>query len=816
MQDHEAVDVSLESTAEGGTQATPERVVAHDAGDACLADSHATCDPVQSHDAVIQEESGTELSSPQCLVEVPVASPGLITSVPIHSLRQPLPQNVVVEAPSSELQHSPPPTAEGLFSPSGTRFSPPLRSPEESTRPQDETFPSRCLVEECGSSAGLETSLPVRSSTQPLSDVEVFSGEMQPSPPPTAEGVLSPSCTGFSTPLRSAPEATRRLPQRRSTPQIVCDEAALAQDETLSDVHTPLCLDANTGGGEEERVPSESGIVASKRILRRIQSDPAKMMKSCGSSFRLVRTASLPDRPSRSLGRNFLGPLDSFRLCQGDTMVSSPKAEQGIHSSMDDSGVRGQLRSGGHIVDPMTVYVRLSNFSARRLGLTRRRCSEKADRLVKEVAATNLQCQSFSEELSPMMHEPTLGDRFCDHLTLPSSRAQTPKASGQEIGHRTFKSLQMPTSSLKSRGIVGSTPPSPSMIAMLSGTTCHRLDTVSDFCGDLPQPLAGESPVRPRRSAAEPIKSDSRGESSEECEEENIAMIQNLLEEMNVAAIELNAAQEAVSWQIEEQQRLVQLWAVGSTRLVRAIGAHRLAKAAPHHECIKRCEAAQKAVQEASAQFMAAVGVDLSASDMDAITRVHAAKLDEFQAVQRELHRMRAARDYSQSSVAAAAPFFEAEEEHRTQLARVEAEISLLTHDVDSAKARYHAALRGLEALSEQAHRRKAVTLDESLGPEQSCTSSLAKDAMVSEGSMILSHASLPLLSPDITPGRTMRRKSADDRGLMASPSVSRRRGRASTMGAMFSSGRRRRKQALVAKISDGGCAVPDDRPQAS
>jgi len=468
---------------------------------------------------------------------------------------------------------------------------------------------------------------------------------------------------------------------------------------------------------------------------------------------------------------------------------------------------------------------------------------------VKEVAAANLQCHSLGHELPPMKtRDRLLSEHHSCGLVLPSSRPQTPNgsqkemqrllwsgsrpqtptASQQEIGQRTLRALLMSTTSLRSGGIVGSTPPSPSMLAVLSASTCHGHDTAVDFSGELPQTLAGESPVRPR---LEPYIADSLGEGLEdECEDENIATIQHHLEEMNVAAIELNSAQEAVSSQSEERQRLVQLWAVGSARLVRAIGAHRLAKATPYHECARRCEAAQRAVQEASAQYMAAFSADLTASEMDAITRVHASKLEEFQAVQRELHRLRAGRSYSKSSVAAAAPFFEAEEEHRAQLSHVDTEISLLKSEVDTAKTRYHAALRGLEALSEQAHRHRGAVMleDSSLGggggpAERSCngasSAALAKDcAADADGgsTMILTHASLPLLSPDITPGRTMRRKSADERGVLSSPIAPRRRGRAATMGARASSGRRRRKQTLVTTISDGSGSVFDERPRAA
>eukprot|EP00913_Durusdinium_trenchii_P017277 g16247.t1 len=84
----------------------------------------------------------------------------------------------------------------------------------------------------------------------------------------------------------------------------------------------------------------------------------------------------------------------------------------------------------------------------------------------------------------------------------------------------------------------------------------------------------------------------------------------------------------------------------------------------------------------------------------------YAARLQEFQDARKEFAKLSAKNDApSEAALAAVAPYFEAEEEHRGQLAEEQSQEELLRQ---TAKTRYHGALRSLETLSNQAHLRRA------------------------------------------------------------------------------------------------------------
>ncbi|CAK9105836.1 unnamed protein product [Durusdinium trenchii] len=127
-------------------------------------------------------------------------------------------------------------------------------------------------------------------------------------------------------------------------------------------------------------------------------------------------------------------------------------------------------------------------------------------------------------------------------------------------------------------------------------------------------------------------------------------------------------------------------------------------QAAPLYLCQRRCKAAQTAVQEAGCSMLTA-----SEEDMDDVNKQYAARLQEFQDARKEFAKLSAKNDApSEAALAAVAPYFEAEEEHRGQLAEEQSQEELLRQTVTQAKTRYHGALRSLETLSNQAHLRRA------------------------------------------------------------------------------------------------------------
>eukprot|EP00435_Cladocopium_sp_Y103_P055199 s1455_g18.t1 len=126
--------------------------------------------------------------------------------------------------------------------------------------------------------------------------------------------------------------------------------------------------------------------------------------------------------------------------------------------------------------------------------------------------------------------------------------------------------------------------------------------------------------------------------------------------------------------------------------------------AAPLYICQKRCKVAQAAVEEAGYSMMTG-----SKEDTEELNKQYALRLQEFQDARKEMAKIAAKKNApSEEMMAAVAPYFEAEEEHRGQVSEEEAQEQLLRQVVVQAKARYHGALRSLENLSNQAHLRRS------------------------------------------------------------------------------------------------------------
>ncbi|CAK9046936.1 SH3 domain-binding protein 5-like (SH3BP-5-like) [Durusdinium trenchii] len=326
--------------------------------------------------------------------------------------------------------------------------------------------------------------------------------------------------------------------------------------------------------------------------------------------------------------------------------------------------------------DPVVVYVRLSNFVARRRGRLRLHLEEAT------ASDDDLDLEPFSPVLHPhgVLHHPhgSFDAQFVPDSRLRRSRSgsdSNSSAYGSSPNLQVARQISGDSTSFEERK--AETPEEPERLTVHPSPNLERCSTWSETRrSDLPEPE----------------------------EEEEIASIQRHLEAMNAAAADLNAAQESLNACLKRQRSMIHLWAVVNARLARAVGANHIAKAAPLYLCQRRCKAAQTAVQEAGCSMLTA-----SEGDMDDVNKQYAARLQEFQDARKEFAKLSAKNDApSEAALAAVAPYFEAEEEHRGQLAEEQSQEELLRQTVTQAKTRYHGALRSLETLSNQAHLRRA------------------------------------------------------------------------------------------------------------
>lgn len=320
--------------------------------------------------------------------------------------------------------------------------------------------------------------------------------------------------------------------------------------------------------------------------------------------------------------------------------------------------------------DPAVVYVRLSNFAARRRGCLR---------LHQEAEEEDLDLEPFSPVLHPCNGN---GSGF------EARRKRRRSRSGSDFS-------QTSSTYGSSPNLQVSTGPVREVSAESTGLEELRPKDLEDserFPPNLALERCSTWSASGRPAAGEPE------------EEEEIASIQRHLETMNAAAADLNAAQESLNACLKRQRSLIQLWAVVNARLARAVGSNHIAKAAPLYICQKRCKVAQAAVEEAGYSMMTG-----SKEDTEELNKQYALRLQEFQDARKEMAKIAAKKNApSEDMMAAVAPYFEAEEEHRGQVSEEDAQEQLLRQVLVQAKARYHGALRSLENLSNQAHLRRS------------------------------------------------------------------------------------------------------------
>ncbi|CAJ1334705.1 unnamed protein product [Effrenium voratum] len=254
-----------------------------------------------------------------------------------------------------------------------------------------------------------------------------------------------------------------------------------------------------------------------------------------------VRAGS-PRRVGRS-GRSLTEDLNLADLSLGRSPPLSPTGEAPIgdvdvpHDALHVGPLDFASSFGG--VNPAVVYVRLSNFAARRRGSLRMRSSKEAE-------------EDLEEPFSPVLH--------CNSLEAASFNLQSAlqrRRSGSELSQSST---------------LGSSP------QLQAG----RENSGEDFAGAGLDERAKEALDESERHSPHERWSDRKTDVLPEQfaeEEEEIASIQRHLEAMNAAAADLNAAQESLNACLKRQRSLVQLWAVVSARLARAVGSHHIAKA---------------------------------------------------------------------------------------------------------------------------------------------------------------------------------------------------------------------------------------------
>jgi len=179
-------------------------------------------------------------------------------------------------------------------------------------------------------------------------------------------------------------------------------------------------------------------------------------------------------------------------------------------------------------------------------------------------------------------------------------------------------------------------------------------------------------------------------------------LIQQFLEGMNMAALEVNCLQVELSRHREQRRLAEQFWAVGSARFARSIGAERVAGARPLYAGRRRRQSMQEAIAATSTRFVEATAGGAPETELQRISEALARSLADFQAAQR-----RAAHEGKTISPDLSS-FFEAEDEHLEQMAEANAALDEAARRLGSAKERYQDALAGLESISESIHLRRA------------------------------------------------------------------------------------------------------------
>jgi hypothetical protein len=189
-----------------------------------------------------------------------------------------------------------------------------------------------------------------------------------------------------------------------------------------------------------------------------------------------------------------------------------------------------------------------------------------------------------------------------------------------------------------------------------------------------------------------------------------VMKIEQLLDVMNTASNELNAFQKVLGSIEASRCKAVQLWAVGSARLARAIGDDRISRAALYHRYERELASARRQVVAASAAFLKASEECSSYSRREKIARRHAKQVAEYQTAQQHLLKSSKSTAAPPSwLIESTAPYFKAEAHHLSHLDEIKVAETRCLRQIAKAKSRYHSALRDLEYMSEAEHRARGT-----------------------------------------------------------------------------------------------------------
>lgn len=353
----------------------------------------------------------------------------------------------------------------------------------------------------------------------------------------------------------------------------------------------------------------------------------------------------------------------------GHSWPLTPKGDSPLltYQSRDVGPLDSFMLEGGSEYDSTVVYTRLQNFAQRRRRLHPR------ERFAASVALD----ASVIEPITPspwtsMQHG---GYYDFEDMDVPFSRSASPSAAAASA---------MPCSPEATSDVEDLSPAGTSSIEatlLVSPPRPRQLERAVTYGGSVDelQPSPDE----------------------EAQEADRLKTIMRHLEEMNTAAADLNTVQESMKRCLQERQQLVQMWAVGSARIARAVGANQLAKARPFYKCQAECLALQKQVEIASQEILSVNASGQSSQDSRALTEKHASCVKEFLAAKSRLDKV--SKKHKNSTITAK-PYFDAETAHYAQLEEADATVAHLEESVSTAKARYRKALRDLEDLSDQTH----------------------------------------------------------------------------------------------------------------
>jgi len=196
--------------------------------------------------------------------------------------------------------------------------------------------------------------------------------------------------------------------------------------------------------------------------------------------------------------------------------------------------------------------------------------------------------------------------------------------------------------------------------------------------------------------------------SSEEATPVDMDAVEYHLETMNGASEEMNTVQNELASMRQRRHQCVEWWKDQSANLVRAFSGVDITKAALYYECERQCRLAHCAVVTASGSYSQAAAAGARKASLEALAARHVQSIDQYQSALRCLSKVQKSSKLSKEALSAALPYYDAEVLHLQELAKLDVAINQLVQRFADAKALYRSALQGLEAISDDAHRRRS------------------------------------------------------------------------------------------------------------